>query len=168
MDDKLNKLFTDFVGKDLLSGITADNFDSLRDISFITPENMNYIRDMLTVGWMTGQISSSGPMPNTQEIKVGSLDTSSGGTVAFDLFVPNIGEVYEVQAIDWLNKNSSSISIYIEDTITGDKSRIDYQSSTASTVYSGNIFVTYPCKIAVYVAAPSGLNKVSAAVIRVR
>ena len=36
MTEKRNKLYTDFVGRDILDGISADNFDSLKNV-----ENIN-------------------------------------------------------------------------------------------------------------------------------
>jgi len=96
VDDKQNRMFRDFVGKDVLDGITADNFDSLRDNAFITPENMEFMRDMLTVGWISGQISSSGPMPGTGVVKTTGNVEATGN---LDVFQPNVGEVYRLQSI---------------------------------------------------------------------
>ena len=97
MDDKLNKLYTDFIGSNLLNGFQADNLDLLKQNAFITPENMNYIRDMIQVGYITGQLSSSGPMPGTGVLAVTAnlFDTNSTATV----YQPAIGEVYRLQTI---------------------------------------------------------------------
>ena len=100
MDDKENKLYTNFVGRDVLDGISADNFDSLKNNAFITPENKDFFNDMLRVGWLSGQISSSGPMPNTTIIRT-AVTTVSGAIV--DIFTPSAGEVYEVQGFS-INK----------------------------------------------------------------
>ena len=94
MDDKLNKLYTDFVGRDALDGISAGNFDSLKNDAFITPENKEFFEDMLRTGWLTGQLSSSGPMPNTCKI-VTAVGTASSAIT--DIYNPSAGEVWEVQ-----------------------------------------------------------------------
>jgi hypothetical protein len=92
MDDKLNKLFTDFVGRDVLDGISADNFDSLKNDAFITPSNKEFFEDMLRTGWLSGQISSSGPMPNTGFISKTSITSNT----RFTLFQPAAGEVWRL------------------------------------------------------------------------
>ena len=94
MDDKLNKLYTDFVGRDALDGISADNFDSLKNDAFITPENKEFFEDMLRTGWLTGQLSSSGPMPNTSKILTASVTASSQNAT---FFTPAAGEVWSIQ-----------------------------------------------------------------------
>jgi len=94
MNDKLNKLYTNFVGRDVLDGISADNFDSLKNDAFITPENKQFFDDMLRVGWLSGQLSSSGPMPNTSKILLASA-TASSQNVTF--FTPAAGEVWSIQ-----------------------------------------------------------------------
>ena len=96
MDDKLNKLYTDFIGSNLLDGFQADNLDLLKQNAFITPENMDYIRDMIQVGWITGQLSSSGSMPGTgQVIVTGNIEATGN----LDVFQPAIGESYRLQTI---------------------------------------------------------------------
>lgn len=93
MDDKQNKLYTDFIGRDVLDGISADNFDSLKNDAFITPENKDFFEDMLRVGWLSGQLSSSGPMPNTGKIVTTQFTAASQTkTVAS----ANAGEVWQV------------------------------------------------------------------------
>ena len=78
-DDKENKLYTDFVGKNVQDGITADNFDSLKDNGFITPENKEFFEDLLRTGWLSGQLSSSGPLIGSIQFKtVNGVDNSTG------------------------------------------------------------------------------------------
>lgn len=96
MDDKENKLYSDFATRDVLDGISADNFDSLKNDAFITPENKEFFDDMLRAGWLSGQLSSSGPMPNTGEIASVEIDTSS---LDYTMKTPGAGEVYQVVGI---------------------------------------------------------------------
>lgn len=96
MDDDKNKLYSDFRTSDVLDGISADNFDSLKDKAFITPENKEFFEDMLRVGWLSGQLSSSGPMPNTGEIATATVSVSS---VDYTIKTPSAGEVYQVVGI---------------------------------------------------------------------
>ena len=95
MTEERNKLYTDFVGRDILDGISADNFDSLKNDAFITPDNKEFFEDMLRAGWLSGQLSSSGPMPNTSKI-VTAMATSS--SVNVDFFTPAAGECWSIQA----------------------------------------------------------------------
>ena len=115
MDDKENRMFKDFVGKDVLDGISANNFDSLKNIAFITPENQEYFTDMLRVGWLSGQLSSSGPMPNTGEIATATISVSS---VDYTIKAPAAGEVYQVVGIGAAANATlgslSGITIYIK------------------------------------------------------
>jgi len=94
MDEYTNKMYEDFKTRDVLDGISADNFDSLKNDAFITPENKEFFEDMLRVGWLSGQLSSSGPMPNTTTIRTA---TSTSSSAIVDIFTPSAGEVYEVQ-----------------------------------------------------------------------
>ena len=93
MNDDQNKLYTDFKGRDVLDGISADNFDSLKNDTFITPENKEFFDDLLRTGWLSGQLSSSGPMPNTGKIvKTNFTATLQNKIVAS----ANAGEVWQV------------------------------------------------------------------------
>jgi len=121
LEDELNKLYTDFKGRDVLDGISADNFDSLKDDTFITPENKEYMNDLLRVGWLSGQISASGPMPNTGEIATATITTSS---VDVDLKAPSAGEVWQVMGVSAESSGSlstlSGVTLYLKvDTQTG-------------------------------------------------
>ena len=96
LDDNTNKLFEDFKTRDVLDGISADNFDSLKDEAFITEKNREYFDDLLRTGWLAGQLSSSGPMPNTGEIASAEITVSSADVV---MKAPKAGEVYQVVGI---------------------------------------------------------------------
>lgn len=96
MDDNTNKLFEDFKTRDVLDGISADNFDSLKDEAFITESNKAYFEDLLRTGWLSGQLSSSGPMPNTAFITKTTLTTSNSDVT---IFTPNPGEVFQVVGV---------------------------------------------------------------------
>jgi len=105
MDDKQNKLFTDFVGRDVQDGITASNFDSLKDNGFITPENKEFFEDMLRTGWLSGQLSSSGPMTGTiQYFEVNGVNNA----VSYVDFGPGVWAVMDIVAI--YSGGSGSIS----------------------------------------------------------
>lgn len=94
MADEKNKLYSDFRTRDVLDGISADNFDSMKNEAFITPENKDFFEDMLRVGWLSGQLSASGPMPNTSKILTATA-TASSQNVTF--FTPAAGEVWSIQ-----------------------------------------------------------------------
>ena len=94
MDDKTNKLYEDFKTRDVLDGISADNFDSLKNDAFIVPNNKDFFNDMLRVGWLSGQLSSSGPMPNTSKILTATVTASSQNAT---FFTPAAGEVWSIQ-----------------------------------------------------------------------
>jgi hypothetical protein len=96
VDDDQNKLYSDFRTRDVLDGISADNFDSMKNEAFITPDNKDFFEDMLRTGWLSGQLSSSGPMPNTGEIASVEITVSSADSV---MKAPKAGEVYQVVGI---------------------------------------------------------------------
>tara|TARA_R100000654_G_C2686211_1_gene127907 strand:+ start:590 stop:1120 length:531 start_codon:yes stop_codon:yes gene_type:complete len=112
LDDSENKLYTDFKGRDVLDGISADNFDSLKDETFITPENKQYMEDLLRVGWLSGQISSSGPMPNTSFNTTVSI-TASGEGNGKDVFNPKAGEVWSLQGMSFSENISGNATVYV-------------------------------------------------------
>lgn len=96
MDEYTNKLYEDFKTKDVLDGITADNFDLLRNNAFIVPENKEFFQDMLRVGRLSNQMSSSGPIPGTAKIETVLRSTNGTSTV----FRPSIGEVWQLTSAD--------------------------------------------------------------------
>jgi len=110
MDDKQNKLYTDFIGRDVLDGISADNFDSLKNDAFITPENKNFFEDMLRVGWLSGQLSSSGPMPNTGKI-ITTAFTGPGETKT--VASANAGEVWQITGASGLVSGGSGSAVFV-------------------------------------------------------
>mgnify|MGYP003652381820 FL=1 len=130
MDDKLNKLYTDFVGRDVQDGITAGNFDSLKDNGFITPENKEFFEDMLRTGWLSGQLSSSGPMTGTLQYKtvpgvdnaVSYLDFGPGVWAVMDIIALYTGGSGSIQfrgyhydgttPLEWFYGASSSSNIF--------------------------------------------------------
>jgi hypothetical protein len=93
MDEYTNKLYEDFKTKDVLDGITADNFDLLKNNAFIVPENKEFFEDMLRVGYLSGQISSSGPMPGTGVMIVDVLASAGQG---LEILKANPGEVWSI------------------------------------------------------------------------
>lgn len=95
MDDKENKLYSDFATRDVLDGISADNFDSLKNEAFITPENKQFFDDMLRVGWLSGQLSSSGPMTGTLQYKT---VTGVDNAVSYVDFGPGVWAVMDIIA----------------------------------------------------------------------
>ena len=124
MDDKENKLYSDFATRDVLDGISADNFDSLKNDAFITPENKEFFEDMLRVGWLSGQLSSSGPMPNTCQI----IETAvTGSNIDTTIYTPVAGEVWQI----------IGIGMYMSDaTVQSGTAYIKYIDSSDNTVAS--------------------------------
>tara|TARA_Y100001973_G_C5200848_1_gene337503 strand:- start:2290 stop:2820 length:531 start_codon:yes stop_codon:yes gene_type:complete len=111
MDDNTNKLFEDFKTRDVLDGISADNFDSLKDEAFITESNKGYFEDLLRTGWLSGQLSSSGPMPNTSFNTEVSI-TASGEGNGKDVFNPKAGEVWSLQGMSFEENISGNAVVY--------------------------------------------------------
>ncbi len=93
MNDNTNKLFEDFKGRDVLDGISADNFDSMKDDAFITESNKSYFEDLLRTGWLSGQLSSSGPMPNTGKIIKTNFTAASQNKI---VATASAGEVWQI------------------------------------------------------------------------
>jgi len=112
MDEYINKLYEDFKTRDVLDGISADNFDSLKDQAFITPENKDFFEDMLRVGWLSGQLSSSGPIPNTSFNTQVSI-TASGDGNGKDVYNPKAGEVWSIQGMHFEENLSGNPVVYV-------------------------------------------------------
>jgi len=135
MDDKQNKLFTDFVGRDVQDGITASNFDSLKDNGFITPENKEFFEDMLRTGWLSGQLSSSGPMPGTLQYKtVNGVNNS----VSYIDFGPGVWAVMDIIATYTGGSGSISFRAYHYDGTTPLEWLFSSTTSTTLFVYNGD------------------------------
>ena len=174
MDDKLNKLFTDFVGSNVLSGITADNFDELKNLAFINPENKEYFEDLLRIGWLSSQISSSGPMPGTMTTRL--IEISTGTTTT--LFTPDIGESWVMIAADkgseYTGETNCVLRVQAPDNIGGVNAvEIAQQTSTNAPFTFANgapIIVSYPGSITVLTqgSGSSGVTQVRAAFVRDR
>lgn len=112
MEDEFNKLYSDFRTRDVLDGISADNFDSLKDEAFIVPENKEFFEDLLRTGWLSGQLSSSGPMPNTSFNTQVEL-TASGEGNGKDVYNPKAGEVWSLQGMSFDENISGNPIVYV-------------------------------------------------------
>ena len=110
MDDKENKLYSDFATRDVLDGISADNFDSLKNEAFITPDNKQFFDDMLRVGWLSGQLSSSGPMPNTGKIVTTAFTAASQTKTVASV---GSGEVWQVTGASGLVSSGSGTATFV-------------------------------------------------------
>tara|TARA_R110002073_G_scaffold322794_1_gene499578 strand:+ start:524 stop:1039 length:516 start_codon:yes stop_codon:yes gene_type:complete len=171
MHDEANKLFTDFVGKDVLDGITANNFDTLKNNAFITPENMQFMRDMLTVGWLSGQISSSGPMPGTGSVKTTGNVEATGN---LDVFQPEAGEVFRLQSIsiDPSGSGSKRVIGYLYDGTTQTEifDTGNFTTEAEEIKFQGPLFIdniTY-FRVNIIAAGAGNGSEIKCAVIRER
>jgi hypothetical protein len=171
MDDKQNRMFRDFVGQNVLNGITADNFDSLKNNAFITPENMEFMRDMLTIGWISGQISSSGPMPGTGSVKTTGNVEATGN---LDVFQPAIGEVYRLQSIsiDPTGSGTKRVIGYLYDGTTSTEifDTGNFTTEAEEIKFQGPLFIDNITYFRVNIAAAGSGNgsEIKCAVIRER
>ena len=111
MDDKLNKLYTEFIGKNVQTGITADNFDILRRESFITPENKQYFDDLIRIARISNQMSASGPIPGT--MRNATTNATSSGT-QYTIWSPSIGEVWQVCGAFSTSGSGLSGTVFLE------------------------------------------------------
>ena len=157
MNDKENKLYTDFIGKNVNDGITADNFDSLKNDGFITPDNKQFFDDLLRVGWLSGQLSSSGPIPGSS-LTAYKGDVLNSGT-KYNIFQPSEGQVYQLGPLSYqVTGASGTVTIeqwlYAGDNIDGTLRRVLVgNSSTGSSGYN-TIFEGGP-NMPIYVDANS-------------
>ena len=127
MDDDQNKLYTDFSGRNVLTGITADNFDSLRQFGFINPKNKDFFDDLLRIGALSSQISSSGPMPGTAE-GISVTATDAGSVVAKK---PEDGEVYQLIGASVGVKYTGQTSVILQLRDDASNVSIELSDSTA-------------------------------------
>lgn len=136
MDDNTNKLFEDFKTRDVLDGISADNFDSLKDEAFITESNKGYFEDLLRVGWLSGQLSSSGPMPNTSIVIQTVLTTSN---LDGEIYAPKAGEVWQVVGVGLVmdaGVQSGTAYLKIEDSSDASNASIVAEMGTSGSIES--------------------------------
>lgn len=168
MDDNTNKLFEDFKGRDVLDGISADNFDSLKNDAFITEANRGFFEDLLRTGWLSGQLSSSGPMPNTGKIVTTSV--AGGGATSGTIFQPAAGEVWQITGATTNAVNASRVELHLKD---ADGNLVEIGAETAAAtqfdpdgwnpVYiDNNVFLSY------FISGLSGTTSFNVAFIRVR
>jgi len=141
MDDKLNKLFTDFKGSNILDGFDSAELDKLKLASFITPENMDYFRDLLQVGWLSGQLSSSGPMPNSGQIVTTGALTSNATTT---LYSPDNGEVWVIAALSGQKTtvSTANFQFYLEDAAGNKAYLCDFNGTSGAIPINEGGFVT--------------------------
>ena len=136
MDDKLNKLYTDFVGQDVLDGITAGNFDDLKNSAFITPENKEYFDDMLRTGWLSGQISSAGPL--TGSLKTFTINGVNNATSYLE-FGEGVWQIEDVVVLYSGGSGTISFRLYVYDANDGNPAlEVVFGSGTSTTLFNFN------------------------------
>jgi len=142
MEDKENKLFTDFRGSNILDGFDSSQMDKLKLASFITPENMEYFQDLIQVGTLSGQLSLSGPMPNSGEIvTTGALGANATTTIK----EPDNGEVWVVSALSGEKGggvSTANFQFFLEDA-SGNKAYLcDFNGTSGVVPINEGGFVT--------------------------
>ena len=158
---------TGLVGDQLPDEVfTVGDFDTVKNQVNLEARNFQLLDSLNTMGQITNMQSQSGPIANTQVVKR-IVDTTGSGNPTGNIFVPDHGTVWELNTLDWEGKNATSMNFWIEDE-NSNKSRIDYQSSTGSTIYSGVVKVGYPCKLVYNISGSTGDNTFSASLVRVR
>ena len=172
MDDKTNKMYEDFKGRDVLDGISADNFDSLKNDAFITPNNKDSFEDMLRVGWLSGQLSSSGPMPNTGVIKKVAVSANS---TRYTVFQPAAGEVFKLIGAEIEETAGSNSKAGILELFDGtDSVRLIYESTAGEIEFQpipNEIIIDNNCYLTFNASSGFGAGEtadIKAGFIRVR
>lgn len=83
---------------------TATDFDLVKNQVHLEEENFQLMEALNTMGQITNMQSQSGPIPGTSAIKTSTSTTAETTNV----FVPNIGEVWQVMAMSMLPAGSGS------------------------------------------------------------
>lgn len=169
MDDNTNKLFEDFKGKDVLDGISADNFDSLKDDAFITEANKEFFEDLLRTGWLSGQLSSSGPMPNTA--KVVRIDLTSSSATSGTVFTPGAGEVWQVTGASTGAVNAARVELNLRDNSSGELVEIGAETAAATQFDPDGwnpVYIDNNVSLSYFISSLSGDTNFKVAFIRVR
>ena len=169
MDDNTNKLFEDFKGRDVLDGISADNFDSLKDDAFIVESNKEYFNDLLRTGWLSGQISSSGPMPNTS--KIVQIDLTSSSATSGTVFTPAAGEVWQLTGASTGTLNAARAELNLRESSTGTLVEIGAETAAATQFDPtgiGPVYVDNNVDLSYFISGLSGNTTIKVALIRVR
>ena len=160
-------MYTDFVGKDVLDGISADNFDSLKNNAFITPENKEFFEDMLRVGYLSGQISASGPMPNTGIIQVVD-ETAGSGNNFYTILQPKAGEVYQLIGVSTGAVNATRVELVLYDGTSYVEVGAESAAATQFDPIINPIYVDNNVYLQAFVVAQTGQTVINTAFIRVR
>lgn len=140
----------------------------MKDDAFITPENKEFFEDLLRTGWLSGQISSSGPMPNTGQIIEISLTSSSA--TSGDVYVPKAGEVWQITGASTGTVNASRVELFLKDS-TGTAVEIGAETSAATQFDPDGWNPVYICnnvKLAYFISNLTGDTTFKVALIRVR
>jgi hypothetical protein len=119
-----------------LQTLTADQLDTIRAKTFSqgTEGNEDEYRRLLLLGLAADQLSISGPIPATGQIKVASCDTSGDIVTAFQ---PSSGEVWQLVGAIGTAGSGTSGTIYLEvklfDTVNSVRAEIISTSTTTGT-----------------------------------
>ena len=129
-----NKLWRDFATtKKGEGGITPDDYDALKLASNITAENRDFFTDLLLTGWLSGKLSSSGPMPGTIQFK--SVNGVNAATSYID-FGEGVWVVQDIIAIYTGGSGTITFRAYHYDGTT--PLEWVYGSTTSSTLFVYN------------------------------
>jgi len=166
---KTSRVYQQFAGK-LLSTITSDNFDTVKDPIYIDRNSEDEIRRLNLIGQASNTQSQSGAIPDT--FQVIEVDVTSAST--FDVFTVPQGETWRLVAAgsEAFATNQSYVILKLKDNSNSKSVRIDALSG-GFTEYTLNepIDITYPCIVQVVAGASgtwSGTNQNQFAFVKMR
>lgn len=141
----------------------------MKDDAFITPENKEFFEDLLRTGWLSGQISSSGPMPNTA--KIVRIDLTASSATSGTVFTPAAGEVWQVTGASTGAVNAARVELNLRDNSSGELVEIGAETSAATQFDPDGwnpVYIDNNVSLSYFISALSGDTNFKVAFIRVR
>jgi hypothetical protein len=156
------------------SDLKRTQLDIIRDPLFLNAESEDVLRRILLIGQVTDQLSTSGPIPRTQQI-IQTTYTDTGDDA--DFFVPGVGEVWQILggdtsasggtgSINWSLKDSDGTLALIFQTSVNGQEPI-FQNSNNNNIPSP-IYVTSDNWLYANITAVATNVRASISFIRVR
>ena len=153
---------------------TVGDFDAIKNQINIQVSTMEAMNALNTIGQITSMQSTSGPIPNTSEIK--SSGSMTGTNVTATIKAPNIGEVWQLMEAEAKGTAADTprFRLYLENensdecelgdvTLSGSSGRFDGSKSYGPVFFDHNL--TLKCQL---INGSSTTGSVEAALVRVR
>ena len=148
---------------------TVSDFELVKDQINLEEANIQLLQVLNTIGQITNMQSTSGPIPNTQQVTNTNMTTEGFK----DIIVPKQGEVWQLSACATSAGYTGMTFAILKIQDTSNSLDVEISSQTSfNTEFALDepIYIGYPCKLFVQTGGTGtgGSCDVNAALIRVR